>query len=838
MQALADVAREEGLQARRLLASIERLGGEIERMRSAFRERYNQSPTSSQGPAVPPRGDGPVTRSASAAARSEDIGGGAYSGGLDRDDGGGGEAASGKSIPNLEEDVERLRGRVEEWDQSIQEALDKHLAQPRLDQRKIGRDRAMAELALKIKELEAARARSKGKGLAVPEKVSAPPGPSRLNPYPDEEEEDVLQALTSLSARAPDKSSSSGQTTSAGGPKAGGTRAGVSPLDMKVADTLVRMAADPSSARRSAMSDAVSDAGGSGARLEGSGKRPSKGGDEEGTGDSTAESGPRTEQSWTEYLTELRGAMNKAVDMTEQAKGNRTYMTEAKRAVQALRTKASSAPPLHPNFRAKPVSDSVEKSSVLADACDYVLNLLGSALLNVVEIAKASQAMRILCREADKMVTRELQLVSEPVTLMPTPPRPDTLPAPSTSTWLTYFRELRELQKDAVEATKKTIKDRNFVERAHDILEDLDKKVDAVPSGYQNMEYMRTHNLPGGYSADKSQNLVVACDGVLDKVDNTPDDRDAIEEARESMMVAYNEAVEAVEKEAAARGKEQVEGSPATRTTPSSEREEGEVARSLDLNTAVARAMAGNARGGPSGLGVNEYGSNVLDGDNPVVDDTERRGEDSDNLHAVVSMPPARLLPLDAPRIYNPKYSDRVDRPFTMKIPNTENDRILYRRSALEGADSFYNAIFVIKAFRAKQQMEASGLRPRVEELKRKLGQQLGGYLKIAQTFFSELVVRTMKCKRKTVTHGGRCKNEARPGRKTCAIHARGVHHVARSCGMHVARTKETKRKYDDMATGIPSAPATVADAVRLSWLSRFPGQTGAPTQEEAKKGK
>eukprot|EP00899_Mesostigma_viride_P017904 jgi/Mesvir1/26114/Mv06831-RA.1 len=705
------------------------------------------------------------------------------------------------------------------------------------------------------------------------------------------------------------------------------------------------------------MSDAVSDAGsgagGSGARLEGSGKRQSTGGGEEGTGDSTAESGPRTEQSWTEYLTELRGAMNKAVDMTEQAKGNRTYMTEAKRAVSALRTKARSAPPLHPNlegFRSEPVSDSVEKSSVLADACDYVLNLLGSALLNVVEIAKASQAMRILCREADQTVTRELHLVNEPVTLIPTPPRPDTLPAPSTSTWLTYFRELRELQKDAVEATKKTIKDRNFVERAHDILEDLDKKVDAVPSGYQNMEYMRTHNLPGGYSADKSHNLIVACDGVLDKVDNTPDDRDAIEEARESMMVAYNEAVEAVEKEvgivnegagilpgfsqgvqtrsssrtaaaspvspspagggktpsrasssprwrgstprppaspgplpagggstprppaspaplaggaippssdpshgggntpspgvrrsarqAAARGKEQVEGSPATRTTPSSEREEGEVARSLDLNTAVARAMAGNARGGPSGLGVNEYGSNVLDGDNPVVDDTERRGEDSDNLHAVVSMPPARLLPLDAPRIYNPKYSDRVDRPFTMKIPNTENDRILYRRSALEGADSFYNAIFVIKAFRAKQQMKASGLRPRVEELKRKLGQQLGGYLKIAQTFFSELVVRTMKCKRKTVTHGGRCKNEARPGRKTCAIHARGVRHVARSCGMHVARTKETKRKYDDMATGIPSAPATVADAVRLSWLSRFPGQTGAPTQEEAKKGK
>eukprot|EP00899_Mesostigma_viride_P000390 jgi/Mesvir1/10351/Mv10552-RA.1 len=91
---------------------------------------------------------------------------------------------------------------------------------------------------------------------------------------------------------------------------------------------------------------------------------------------------------------------------------------------------------------------------------------------------------------------------------------------------------------------------------------------------------------------------------------------------------------------------------------------------------------------------------------------------------------------------------------------------------------------------------------------------------------------------RKTVTHGGRCKNDARPGRKTCAIHARKSGHVAMSCGMHVAYGKDVKRKYDDMATGIPSAPVTVTDAVRLSWLSRFPGQTGAPTQEESKKGK
>eukprot|EP00899_Mesostigma_viride_P003510 jgi/Mesvir1/1315/Mv22538-RA.1 len=235
MQALADVAREEGLQARRLLASIERLGGEIERMRSAFRERYNQSPTSSQGPAVPPRGTGPVTRSASAAARSEDIGGGAYSGGLDRDDGGGDVevntgAASGKSIPKLEEEVERLQELVWEWEDSVQRA--DHPV--KLEDRIRRRYDAIQKLERKKEELKAARARLEqsvqGRGPQYKGKqVVAPPGPSRLNPYPDEEEEDVLQALTSLSARAPDKSSSSGQTTSAGGPKAGGTRAGCRP---------------------------------------------------------------------------------------------------------------------------------------------------------------------------------------------------------------------------------------------------------------------------------------------------------------------------------------------------------------------------------------------------------------------------------------------------------------------------------------------------------------------------------------------------------------------------------------------------------------------------------
>eukprot|EP00899_Mesostigma_viride_P006101 jgi/Mesvir1/15492/Mv20025-RA.1 len=388
------------------------------------------------------------------------------------------------------------------------------------------------------------------------------------------------------------------------------------------------------------MSDAVSDAGsgagGSGARLEGSGKRQSTGGGEEGTGDSTAESGPRTEQSWTEYLTELRGAMNKAVDMTEQAKGNRTYMTEAKRAVQALRTKARSAPPLHPNlegFRAEPVSDSVEKSSVLADACDYVLNLLGSALLNVVEIAKASQAMRILCREADQTVTRELHLVNEPVTLIPTPPRPD-----------------------------------------------LVQQSEGANPGETVGDQLRKDKWPAQTSAQNPAPEISP--GVFQALRRSPRTRS----------------------QAPADGSGRPVSSP------------------------------------------------------PVSQDVFKNG----------GRPPSS--------------------PDTTHARPTDPTLM----------------VFVGKG----------------------------------KAFFSELVVRTMKCKRKTVTHGGRCKNEARPGRKTCAIHARGVHHVARSCGMHVARTKETKRKYDDMATGIPSAPATVADAVRLSWLSRFPGQTGAPTQEEAKKGK
>eukprot|EP00899_Mesostigma_viride_P000322 jgi/Mesvir1/10290/Mv01658-RA.1 len=443
---IANAQREkQGRRVALLNLAREMIEKELGEKSAAYRVRYNQSPTSSQGPAVPPRADGPVTRSASAAARSEDIGGGAYSGGLDRDDDGGDVevntgASSGKSIPNLEEDVQRLRGRVEEWDQSIQEALDKHLAQPRLDQRKIGRDRAMAELALKIKELEAARARSKGKGLAVPEKVSAPPGPSRLNPYPDEEEEDVLQALTSLSARAPDKSSSSGQTTSAGGPKAGGTRAGVSPLDMKVADTLVRMAADPSSARRSAMSDAVSDAGsgagGSGARLEGSGKRQSTGGGEEGTGDSTAESGPsepRRENEWSKYLTDLKNAQDKAVASTEMAKGDRSYMERAREDTEALWGKRDEAPSdvRERRSRGEPGSLSVDMTEYLAVACEQVIKLLRILSPTDRNVESASREMVRAHKTAREAVMEELQKVRGEVrenharTLIPTPPRPD-----------------------------------------------------------------------------------------------------------------------------------------------------------------------------------------------------------------------------------------------------------------------------------------------------------------------------------------------------------------------------------------------------------------------------
>eukprot|EP00899_Mesostigma_viride_P013267 jgi/Mesvir1/21941/Mv21812-RA.1 len=473
---------------------------------------------------------------------------------------------------------------------------------------------------------------------------------------------------------------------------------------MKVADTLARMAVGPSPARRSAMSDAVSDAGsgagGSGARLEGSGKRQSTGGGEEGTGDSTAESGPRTEQSWTEYLTELRGAMNKAVDMTEQAKGNRTYMTEAKRAVSALRTKARSAPPLHPNlegFRSEPVSDSVEKSSVLADACDYVLNLLGSALLNVVEIAKASQAMRILCREADQTVTRELHLVNEPVTLMPTPPRPD-----------------------------------------------LVQQSEGANPGETVGDQLRKDKWPAQTSA---QNPAPEISSGVFRVTRQ---------------------------------------SPRTRS----------------------QAPA-DGSGRPSS-----------------PDTSHARPRDSTRMMFVgKGKEPTN-------KTYESKVMQGVDAPFPFTVPDSDH-RILYKRHTIGDGDSLYYAISLIRAFRRGENINEKDLEVKMEWLKTSLLENLSNYVNRAKD-------KQLISEYKTESDIREILNSEWANTDVAAIAAQFLRNditiISRDEGD--PGTKETKRKYDDMATGIPSAPATVADAVRLSWLSRFPGQTGAPTQEEAKKGK
>eukprot|EP00899_Mesostigma_viride_P016818 jgi/Mesvir1/25137/Mv04347-RA.1 len=720
-----------------------------------------------------------------AAARSEDIGGGAYSGGLDRDDGrGDGEvntgAASGKSILKLEEEVERLQELVWEWEDSVQRA--DHPV--KLEDRIRRRYDAIQKLERKKEELKAARARLEqsvqGRGPQYKGKeVVAPPGPSRLNPYPDEEEEDVLQALTSLSARAPDRPSSSDvvapsdgrtsdprKTTSAGygGPKGGGTRAGVSPLDMKVADTLARMAVGPSPARRSAMSDAVSDAGsgagGSGARLEGSGKRQSTGGGEEGTGDSTAESGPRTEQSWTEYLTELRGAMNKAVDMTEQAKGNRTYMTEAKRAVSALRTKARSAPPLHPNlegFRSEPVSDSVEKSSVLADACDYVLNLLGSALLNVVEIAKASQAMRILCREADQTVTRELHLVNEPVTLMPTPPRPDLVQqSEGANPGETVGDQLRKDKWPAQTSAQNPAPE--------------------ISSGV----FRVTRQSP----RTRSQ---APADGSGRP--SSPDTSHA--RPRDSTWMMF------VGKGKASRAKKA--GVPVNRNL-----ELGSIDDRRYGRETVSQAADGDV--------FDEYGSNML------------------KIHPLPEDIPATKEPTN--KTYESKVMQGVDAPFPFTVPDSDH-RILYKRHTIGDGDSLYYAISLIRAFRRGENINEKDLEVKMEWLKTSLLENLSNYVNRAKD-------KQLISEYKTESDIREILNSEWANTDVAAIAAQFLRNditiISRDEGD--PGTKETKRKYDDMATGIPSAPATVADAVRLSWLSRFPGQTGAPTQEEAKKGK
>eukprot|EP00899_Mesostigma_viride_P022672 jgi/Mesvir1/358/Mv07812-RA.1 len=551
---------------------------------------------------------------------------------------------------------------------------------------------------------------------------------------------------------------------------------------MKVADTLARMAVGPSPARRSAMSDAVSDAGsgagGSGARLEGSGKRQSTGGGEEGTGDSTAESGPRTEQSWTEYLTELRGAMNKAVDMTEQAKGNRTYMTEAKRAVQALRTKARSAPPLHPNlegFRAEPVSDSVEKSSVLADACDYVLNLLGSALLNVVEIAKASQAMRILCREADQTVTRELHLVNEPVTLIPTPPRPDLVQqSEGANPGETVGDQLRKDKWPAQTSAQ-------------------NPAPEISPGVFQALR--RSPRTRSQAPADGSGRPVSSPPVSQDVFKNggrppsSPDTTHA--RPTDPTLMVF------VGKGKASRAKE-------SRVPINSNLELGSIDDRRYGREPVSQAA--------DALVGHEYGSNML------------------KIHPLPEDIPATKEPTN--KTYEPKVMQGVDAPFPFTVPDSDH-RILYKRHTIGDGNSLYYAISLIRAFRRDENINEKDLEVKMEWLKTSLLENLSNYVNRAKD-------KQLISEYKTESDIREILNSEWANTDVAAIAAQFLRNditiISRDEGD--PGTKETKRKYDDMATGIPSAPATVADAVRLSWLSRFPGQTGAPTQEEAKKGK
>eukprot|EP00899_Mesostigma_viride_P003296 jgi/Mesvir1/12968/Mv05980-RA.1 len=762
---IANAQREkQGRRVALLNLAREMIEKELGEKSAAYRVRYNQSPTSSQGPAVPPRTDGPVTRSASAAARSEDIGGGAYSGGLDRDDGrGDGEAVSGKSIPNLEEDVQRLRERVREWEQLIQKARDEHLPQAIVDQKILGRDRAKAEL-------EAARARSKGKGLAVPEEVAAHPGPSRLSPYPDEEEEDVLQALTSLSARAPDRSSSSGQTTSAGGPKAGGTRAGVSPLDMKVADTLARMAADPSSARRSAMSDAVSDAGsgagGSGARLEGSGKRQSTGGGEEGTGDSTAESGPsepRRENEWSKYLTDLKNAQDKAVASTEMAKGDRSYMERAREDTEALWGKRDEAPSdvRERRSRGEPGSLSVDTTEYLAVACEQVIKLLRILSPTDRNVESVSREMVRAHKTAREAVMEELQKVRGEVrenharTLIPTPPRPDLVQSGRVAS-----------------------------------------EPERIPTGNTRDEERARTRYPPAISEGSS-------------------DRAWYEEKRSSGaggVPLRNESRALVGQN----------GSPQVPTPESSVRagNSDAVRRSPRL---LERA---EVEAGPSKPIITRFmfvpkGSDLdkLRAENPGV----AIGELSES---------SSLEPTN--KTYNPDVMEGVDAPFPFKVPNSVH-QILYKRHTIGDGDCLFYAISLIRAFRRGEKINEEGLEGKAEWLRKSLLDNLTKFVKDAKEKKMVFEYKNEKEIRNILQTPKKWANT-----DVAALAARFLRNDITIIGREKGnpRTKETKRKYDDMATGIPSAPATVADAVRLSWLSRFPGQTGAPTQEEAKKGK
>eukprot|EP00899_Mesostigma_viride_P029742 jgi/Mesvir1/9953/Mv05745-RA.1 len=185
-------------------------------------------------------------------------------------------------------------------------------------------------------------------------------------------------------------------------------------------------------------------------------------------------------------------------------------------------------------------------------------------------------------------------------------------------------------------------------------------------------------------------------------------------------------------------------------------------------------------------------------------------------------------------KTYNPEVMEGVDAPFPFQVPNSVH-QILYKRHTIGDGDCLFYAISLIRAFRRGEKINEEGLEGKAEWLKKSLLENLPKFVKDAKE-------RKMVFEYKNEKE---IKNILQTPKKwantdVAALAARFLRNDITIIGREKGnpRTKETKRKYDDMATGIPSAPATVADAVRLSWLSRFPGQTGAPTQEEAKKGK
>eukprot|EP00899_Mesostigma_viride_P013323 jgi/Mesvir1/21992/Mv01984-RA.1 len=175
-----------------------------------------------------------------------------------------------------------------------------------------------------------------------------------------------------------------------------------------------------------------------------------------------------------------------------------------------------------------------------------------------------------------------------------------------------------------------------------------------------------------------------------------------------------------------------------------------------------------------------------------------------------------------------------VDAPFPFKVPNSVH-QILYKRHTIGDGDCLFYAISLIRAFRRKESINKKGLEGKAEWLKNSLLENLPKFVNDAKEKKMVFEYKNEKEIRNILQTPKKWANT-----DVAALAARFLRNDITIIGREKGnpRTKETKRKYDDMATGIPSAPATVADAVRLSWLSRFPGQTGAPTQEEAKKGK